>query len=120
VGNATGTEIKNSAAIYFDFNAPVITNEVLNTVDNTITGVESDANLAEFGAILFPNPSEGQLFIQAKESGILKMYNSLGSLAFTSAYEKETNINISVLPKGVYFYQLEDTQHKVSGKVILK
>lgn len=119
-GNLTGTEIKNKAAIYFDFNAPVITNEVLNTVDNTIAGIESEGNLAENGAILFPNPSEGQLFVQAKESGILKMYNSLGSLAFTSDYEMETNINTSTLPKGVYFYQLEGTQHKVSGKVILK
>ena len=82
-GNVTGTEIKNSAAIYFDFNAPVITNEVLNTIDNTVAGIESESNLAENGAILFPNPSEGQLFIQAKESGLLKMYNSLGSLALT-------------------------------------
>ena len=119
-GNVTGTEIKNSAAIYFDFNAPVITNEVLNTIDNTVAGIESESNLAENGAILFPNPSEGQLFIQAKESGLLKMYNSLGSLALTSAYEKETNLNISALPKGVYFYQLEGAQHKVNGKVILK
>ena len=119
-GNLTGTEIKNKAAIYFDFNAPVLTNEVLNTVDNTITGIESETNLAENGAILFPNPSEGQLFIQAKENGTLKMFNSLGSLAFTSAYEKESSLNISALPKGVYFYQLAGTLHKVSGTVILK
>ena len=31
-GNAAGTQIKNSASIYFDYNAPVATNEVLNTI----------------------------------------------------------------------------------------
>ncbi len=31
-GLAAGTEIRNNAAIYFDFNAPIITNEVLNTI----------------------------------------------------------------------------------------
>ena len=31
-GLSAGTELRNSAAIYFDFNAPVITNEVLNTI----------------------------------------------------------------------------------------
>jgi|GEM_PF-1654427 uncharacterized repeat protein (TIGR01451 family) len=31
-GNTAGTQIKNSASIYFDYNAPVATNEVLNTI----------------------------------------------------------------------------------------
>ena len=35
------SKIKNTAAIYFDFNDPVITNTVLNTITNEINTYES-------------------------------------------------------------------------------
>jgi uncharacterized repeat protein (TIGR01451 family) len=35
----SGTEVRNSSAIYFDFNPPIITNEVMNTFLTTLPGV---------------------------------------------------------------------------------
>ena len=34
-GLLVGTQIRNTAAIYFDYNAPVITNTTLNTIGRT-------------------------------------------------------------------------------------
>jgi uncharacterized repeat protein (TIGR01451 family) len=49
-GNVAGTLIKNSASIYFDYNAPVITNEVLNTIfdcNQMSTVLINDVNICE-------------------------------------------------------------------------
>jgi len=55
--NADGTVINNEAAIYFDYNAPIITNNVFNTIGRlTITAIE---NLLPDKQVLinaYPNP----------------------------------------------------------------
>jgi uncharacterized repeat protein (TIGR01451 family) len=40
--NTPGTQIKNTAYIYFDFNEPVVTNTAINTIE-TITGIKSSS-----------------------------------------------------------------------------
>lgn len=39
---AYGTQIKNTALIYFDFNAPIITNTVLNTIKTAVASIKFD------------------------------------------------------------------------------
>jgi uncharacterized repeat protein (TIGR01451 family) len=39
---AYGTQIKNTAFIYFDFNAPIITNTVLNTINTAVASTKFD------------------------------------------------------------------------------
>jgi uncharacterized repeat protein (TIGR01451 family) len=39
---AYGTQIKNKALIYFDFNAPIITNTVLNTIKTSVASIKFD------------------------------------------------------------------------------
>lgn len=50
-----GTMIRNTAAIYFDYNAPIITNTTLNTIEKP-TGIES-INLGTQTVIVYPNPA---------------------------------------------------------------
>ncbi|MEM6804680.1 MAG: T9SS type A sorting domain-containing protein, partial [Bacteroidota bacterium] len=40
-GLATGTELTNRAGIYFDFNEPIITNTVLNTITDVLPSLDS-------------------------------------------------------------------------------
>jgi uncharacterized repeat protein (TIGR01451 family) len=49
-----GTKIKNSAAIYFDYNAPVITNTTVNTIQ-IAAGVNEKANSTS-DVTVYPNP----------------------------------------------------------------
>ena len=42
-----GTEIRNSAAIYFDFNAPIITNQVINILEAEYLSIEGEIRTEE-------------------------------------------------------------------------
>jgi len=66
------TEIRNTAAIYFDFNAPIYTNTTLNTVFDITTGQESMPGMQ---AVVLPNPSAGSslLQVQMPQAGSLNL-----------------------------------------------
>lgn len=49
-----GTEIANDAAIFFDFNAPIITNEVVNVLAEPVS--VSNRTLNNLNVAVFPNP----------------------------------------------------------------
>lgn len=52
---AIGTEIKNTASIYFDFNDPVVTNTTINTIAEKTSGV-IDVVKGKLDVVLYPNP----------------------------------------------------------------
>jgi uncharacterized repeat protein (TIGR01451 family) len=52
-----GTQFHNTAAIYFDYNAPVITNTTLNTIKIATSVIETGLNTA----YVYPNPASSQL-----------------------------------------------------------
>ncbi len=58
-GNPMGTLIENQVEIYFDFNAPVITNTTENEIQ-LITGMD-DVEMGEIN--LYPNPTTGEVFL---------------------------------------------------------
>lgn len=61
-----GTLIRNTAHIFFDFNAPVATNTAITAITTT-SGLES---FHQQGALLvYPNPTENYLMIQPTGSG---------------------------------------------------
>jgi hypothetical protein len=79
-GLSDGTGIENTAAIYFDFNPPVITNTTLNTMWSSLAAVEeinSPENLQ-----VYPNPGNDriQLRPQLKMNGrvVIELYNLSG------------------------------------------
>lgn len=56
-----GTQFKNSAAIFFDYNSPVITNTTINTINNSI-GI-SVVKSADGYLKLYPNPTSDKFSI---------------------------------------------------------
>ncbi|MCW5908764.1 MAG: T9SS type A sorting domain-containing protein [Chitinophagales bacterium] len=56
-----GTQIRNTAYIYFDFNEPVITNTTTNTI--SINTAITKLNTAAAYFTLFPNPTNGTVTI---------------------------------------------------------
>ena len=89
---AAGTQFKNKAAIYFDYNAPVITNTTINTI-NTVAGISELKSTDNFMS-LFPNPTADNysLKITSEEEntkGVVSVYSLEGSLL------SENNVNLS-------------------------
>ncbi|MBP7713944.1 MAG: T9SS type A sorting domain-containing protein [Bacteroidota bacterium] len=110
--------IQNNAAIYFDFNNPVITNTATTPVVLP-TGIASYQSAEKI--LLFPNPAQSEINLQLT-TGVekIQVIDVLGKIVF----EKKTNsqqylkINISQFQNGVYFVKAYSTQGVVVKKFV--
>lgn len=126
--NPIGTVIENNAAIYFDFNEPVITNTVWHTIGNIFKGLLSAVeNLEpEFKVTVYPNPFVQSvrfaLNASADFQGRFKMYNAVGQLVQEQAIIGNVFEMISMaLPGGFYSYEILHGNKRLSaGKLILQ
>ena len=114
---AIGTNINNTAAIYFDYNLPIITNTYTTTVVNPLNTNDFDfENLFT----LSPVPAKTNLIITVKEPLIISainIYNILGQLVIstTNTYE---SIDVSGLKTGNYFIKIESDKGTATSKFI--
>lgn len=115
-----GTEIKNRGAIYFDNNAPVITNTVLNTIAAPNAIKENALNL---GVSVYPNPTNGTVavnFTEEVNAANLKVVAVDGKVVYeqTGISGKQTSINLSEQAAGIYFIELINKGKVGRAKVI--
>jgi len=94
-----GSQISNTAYIYFDYNAPIITNTTLNNFEFPVNTQNLMAK--ENGFDIYPNPSAGIfIFKDIKNIKTVEVYNMLGKLLLSQTNAKQ--INLHGFPKGVY------------------
>jgi len=103
-----GTKFTNSAAIYFDFNEPVITNTTVNTIGEL--SVESTENMKAGDVTIYPNPTHDVFAIRVNDGvyTTAKVMNTMGQVC--GSYQlngKETRINLATAAPGVYFILLQ-------------
>jgi uncharacterized repeat protein (TIGR01451 family) len=113
--NTKGTEIKNKAFIYFDFNSAIITNEVVTIVDNDFANVTSTKIAYTSNVVCYPNPNTGAFTISS-ESIInnVTIYDQAGRLVKAiNSSNVQNSIDIQLEKSGVYFVHVQsgnDTQ----------
>lgn len=113
-GLTGGTQMKSPASIYFDFNAPIVTNTPVNTIDFA-TSVQTNNN-NQLAMQLFPNPSNGQVSVKvdskaADEASDLRVYDLLGNVIYSQQVMVLKGVNVWSLPlsylnSGVYFVEV--------------
>ncbi len=105
-----GTVIENSAAIYFDFELPVITNTYFHTIHDFSIALSVDRiqSKPDFDAKLVPNPADEMTILQIsgaenKEFDVF-IYDLSGKAVNQITNQKTNNIPIQVsnLKAGVY------------------
>ncbi len=111
-----GNSFSNTAAIYFDFNLPIIT----NTATTTIQALANQD--FEFGSMfsLSPVPTSGILSIAKKQDitiSSISIYNALGQLIQVHANPNES-IDVSGLKAGNYFIKISSDKGISSSKFI--
>jgi len=99
---APGTEIKNTAAICFDYNEPVITNTVLNTI---MWPEGAENNNADIPINIYPNPANNSFSVSGENIRSVELLNSLGQILFIT--ESCNDIYIGNQPAGIYFVKIE-------------
>ncbi|MCP4442991.1 MAG: T9SS type A sorting domain-containing protein [Aureispira sp.] len=129
--NPNGTVIYNSAGIYFDYNAPIITNETFHTIgDNfvamVITGTE-EVLIEDVEVKVYPNPFTAQATLEVEggdyQSLELTIYDITGRdvLQYVSTGNQKIQIQRNNLPQGVYIYRLKGDSALINtGKIIIK
>lgn len=111
---AIGTQLQNTADIYFDFNSAIVTNTTLNTI-GIPSSVQHLAN-GSMTASVYPNPVNNTLNIDVKDKGDynVQMIDMIGRTVkvLTSANGKSV-ISVKELPSGMYFLKLTNSENKV-------
>ena len=114
-GNPLGTRIENSAAIYFDFNAPVITNTAFHTLGENfirvVNDIDPEPSPARTRVLAYPNPfmERATLVVEGltAEAGTFLLYHSDGRLARRLSFRGEQfELDGGGLPGGLYFFQV--------------
>jgi uncharacterized repeat protein (TIGR01451 family) len=122
-----GTQIKNTAAIYFDFNDPIITNTTVNTIylksSSGIISKEKDYTLE-----LYPNPTKGEKVTLKVTSDKMqtisyRIFDLNGREKMTTIERKangyyEEEIQLNSLSKGIYLIDIS-INGEASGKIKL-
>lgn len=118
-----GSVIKNDAAIYFDFNLPVITNTTWHTIEKSplTSAVHTDPQTGNQGLEVWPNPftQMTNIRIQKDWKGMasVKLFDNLGNLAFQkTTFNPDIELRVPQLPAGLYWIEVRDQQERIIGR----
>lgn len=122
-----GTVINNDASIYFDFNAPVVTNNAFVTISEVVSGLNDDTN--SFHSTVYPNPFNDLININfelANESNVnISLFNSIGTKVrdiqnsvLENAGSHLYQFNMIDLSSGIYFLSVETAEGRSLHKIV--
>jgi uncharacterized repeat protein (TIGR01451 family) len=122
------TAIHNRAAIYFDFNPPILTNTTLHTVGEPLLSTVSVDPVpdAKMEVTVFPNPFQSRTQFELNgmdlQDGLFQLFDVVGRKWYTQQFRGSSfTFDKSDLAKGIYFFTIEDAGILlVSGKVVVQ
>jgi hypothetical protein len=124
-----GSVINNTAAIYFDFNEPVITNTTFHTIgedfieNGVITAIQQNVSM-DSKVKIYPNPFSTQTTFElpSNASSQLILSDALGRTVKTvNTSSDKIQLTNEGLAKGLYFYRIHYDGNLIdSGKLIVQ
>ncbi len=127
VGNTIGTLIENNAGIIFDFNEPIITNMVFNTIGN-IDSITANMPIIyddKFSIKVYPNPFSSTATFEIKgmnEPVTFELYNIIGKQvrAISNINKEKFVLSREDLPAGIYIYKISANDKLIcAGKLVV-
>lgn len=126
--NPISYTINNKAYIYFDLNAPIITNNVFHNVkDNLANSVNNTGVNNSLTSFAYPNPTNGLITIVIPQKNTntsfnVEVYNTSGQLVTTLANQSKgiANVNVEGLPTGLYNYHITTADGKTAAGRFVK
>lgn len=114
-----GDIITGQANIYFDYNAPIITNEVSTEVVNEALSIyeqQIDTSIA-----LYPNPINNQFNIEVSNGvaiNSVEVFDISGKQLLN--FKASVSYNINQLTSGVYFVKVKTNQGVINKQIVKK
>lgn len=112
--------IENTAAIYFDFNEPVITNTTLNTIDYFLSASTLENSIPQMS--IYPNPVKDQCKISFSARGekSLQIFDSTGKIILSKVTTSDQFIlDTSTLSNGIYTVGLLSEEGFTSNRFLI-
>jgi uncharacterized repeat protein (TIGR01451 family) len=113
---AVGDEVANTANIFFDYNAPIDTNEARTAFNNL-----SKTNFTKDNSVtVYPNPAKNKVTVKA--AGAIKsvqLYDVQGRILHTAIEDKnQVTLDLSNQQRGVYFLTVTTQKGSSTQKII--
>jgi len=110
----SGTLINNTASIYFDYNAPVVTN---TTVNEFVEPLAVSAFAEDVNFSVYPNPGTGMFNVSVPGTSgkvqRVEVYNLLGELLLSERFAGNSAvIDLSGQPEGIYILRLNGSLNR--------
>lgn len=119
-GMQPGEQLTNTAAIYFDFNAPIITNTTVNTLMRTVS-VQSPS---EAGISLYPNPTHSTVWVESDRQAIerIDLLTPTGRRVLEQPGQGQArqSVDVSRLPVGLYLMRVITPQGQSLHKLLIQ
>jgi uncharacterized repeat protein (TIGR01451 family) len=120
-------KVKNTAAIYFDFNEPIITNTVTTAVITPVVSSEEPFVAgADLALLIAPNPTAKDAIVQTQGlltgKGRVELVNAQGVICVSKSVSDLSNpINIETtnLPGGLYMVRATGQRGILTGKLVI-
>lgn len=114
-----GAVIENTAGIYFDYNAPVITNTVFHTIDFFLSTNHTIGGNAK--ATVYPNPAKELIYVKLvkPERADVRLFDVTGRMVLSETLVDSRTLTVRHLPAGVYKVQIVQNQEVQNGTVII-
>jgi len=113
-GNTLGSEITNTAYIYFDWNPAIITNTTYNIND----WIEFVGEENAFNVQAFPNPMNNELTLKVEGRFNYEIHDLTGRKLAEGMGVNQTTINTESLATGTYLLSVYVNGAKQTGKVL--
>lgn len=115
-GNPEGTEIFNTAYIYFDWNEAVVTNTTYNV--NTSLGLNESAIISS----IYPNPFTQLLTVRSNsELQLLTVMDLSGKTVLNSTGTgNQTTLDLGTCPAGVYLIRVQTESGVETARIVKK
>jgi hypothetical protein len=115
----TADTVKNTAYIYFDFNAPVQTNTALTRIVLPTSVNNYSAN--ENGFSVFPNPSSGSFTVKCKmPNAECRIVDLAGRAVFSQKLNNRSTIINHQFSPGIYFVELRTDENVKTQKLVIE
>lgn len=114
IGNVIGTEIENTAYIYFDWNPAIITNTVHS--ENNILAIQE---LEDVMLEIFPNPTKDYLNLRTNgKIKSVKIFDLTGNLILEERSDNVKTVMTHSLVKGVYLIDVMLNNNRIIKKIV--
>ena len=127
-GLSVGSQFRNKASIYFDYNAPVVTNTTLNTLGSLPTKVNNVPAAANTAFSVFPNPAnetfKAIIVSDASGKADLTIADVAGRVVMNrtlslQAGTQTMSVDVSQFASGVYFVSLNQNGKVQTQKLVI-